>query len=266
LVTSSAKVKGGFDSFGSTVGASILFFVGGFIYTVIDSDSSLGDNDTAHAFALGMCKLCLHSISLYPNRRRGFPTRQTSIPLSRIKVMKGFHYVRIIDESPGWMVIPYLAIVACAMLAANSPSTLEGLVYDGANTAVPDKYEASFFSARIHEVTRTYRPLAALLRQLEGYNPVEMAFEGRFCTVKLWKRGLNKRQWVQEAVNDYEAAAVRRRFGKEGIAADELRESLTLDARDCSYVAVGSLFLVLVPSLLAFLMSYNTPRAGLSVS
>jgi len=186
--------------------------------------------------------------------------------LLKNKKPKGFTFSAVIDQSLGWMVIPYLAIVACAMLAANSPSTLEGIVYDGANVAVPDKYEASFFSARIQEATRTYRPLAAVLRQLEGYNPVEMAFEGRFRTVKLWKRGLNKRQWVQEAVNDYEAAAVRRRFDKEGIAADELRESLTLDARDCSYVAVGSLFLVLVPSLLAFLMSYNTPRAGLSVS
>ncbi|KAH8165373.1 hypothetical protein CIB48_g2862 [Xylaria polymorpha] len=204
------------ESFGSTVGASILFFVGGFIYTVIDSESSLGDNDTAHALALGMW----------------------------------------------WMVIPYLAIIACAMLAANSPSALDGIVYDGANTALPDKYEASFFSSRIQAV-KEYKPFAMVLRLVEGYNPVETAFEGRFRTVKLWKRGLNKRKWVQEAVNDYEDSMTLHRLGK-SIAPKKLRARLTLNAQDCSYVAVGSLFLVLTPSALAFILSYHTPRSGLS--
>ncbi|KAI5926635.1 hypothetical protein F4810DRAFT_479186 [Camillea tinctor] len=41
-------------SFGSTIGAPILFFVGGFVYTVLDIDNNLGDNDTAHALAFGM--------------------------------------------------------------------------------------------------------------------------------------------------------------------------------------------------------------------
>ncbi|KAI0538099.1 hypothetical protein GGR58DRAFT_319126 [Xylaria digitata] len=203
-------------SFGSTVGASILFFVGGFIYTVVDSESSLGDNDTAHALAFGMW----------------------------------------------WMVIPYLAIVACAMLAANSPSTLDSIVYDGANTALPDEYEMSFLKSRI-EKAKKYKPLAAILCQLEGYNPVELAFEGRFHTVKLWKRGLNKRQWVQEAVSDYEASMTLHRLGK-GIGAKKLRAQLTLDVRDCSYVLISSLFLILAPTSLAFLLSYHTPRTGLS--
>ncbi|KAI0508629.1 hypothetical protein F5B22DRAFT_386046 [Xylaria bambusicola] len=203
-------------SFGSTVGASILFFVGGFIYTVIDSESSLSDNDTAHALAFGMW----------------------------------------------WMVIPYLAIIACAMLAANSPSTLDGIVYDGANTAVPDKYEMSFLRSRIQKA-KTYKPIAMIFRLLEGYNPVELAFEGRFRTVKLWKRGLNKRQWVQEAVNDYEASMTMHRLGK-SIGPVKLRRQLTLNAQDCAYVVVSSLFLVLAPTALAFLLSYHTPRAGLS--
>lgn len=162
------------------------------------------------------------------------------------------------------MVIPYLAIISCAMLAANSPSTLDGIVHDGTNTAAPDRYEASFLSSHIQRA-KAYRPLAMLLRQMEGYNPVEMTCKGRFRTVKLWKRGLNKRQWVQEAVNDYEASMTTNRLGK-GIAPVDLRARLTLDARDCSYVLIGSLFLILAPTTLAFLLSYNTPRAGLSVS
>jgi hypothetical protein len=38
------------------MGAPILFFVGGFIYTVLDIDNQLGDNDQAHALAFGTCK------------------------------------------------------------------------------------------------------------------------------------------------------------------------------------------------------------------
>ncbi|KAI0417908.1 hypothetical protein F5X98DRAFT_130149 [Xylaria grammica] len=203
-------------SFGSTVGASILFFVGGFIYTVIDSESSLGDNDTAHALAFGMW----------------------------------------------WMVIPYLATIACAMLAANSPSTLDGIVFDGADTVRPDKYETGFLKSHMQKAKK-YKPLATIIERLEGYNPVELAFEGRFRTVKLWKRGLNKRQWVQEAANDYEATMTLHRLCK-GIGAKKLRAQITLNAQDCSYVLVSSLFLVLAPTSLAFFLSYHTPRSGLS--
>ncbi|KAI1329553.1 hypothetical protein F5Y16DRAFT_365442 [Xylariaceae sp. FL0255] len=203
-------------SFGSTIGAPILFFVGGFIYTVIDSESSLGDNDTSHALAFGMW----------------------------------------------WMVIPYVAIVACAMLAANSPSTLDGIVYDGANTAAPDEYEKSFLAKQMQKA-RQYKPIGALLNVIKGYSPIETAFEGRFQTVKLWKRGLNKRQWVQEAVNEYEATITDDRLDK-SISPEKLRKSLTLNAQDCSYVAVTAMFLLLAPNALAFITSYNTPRIGLS--
>ena len=39
-------------SFGVTVGAPVVFFCGGFVYTFIDNYSHLGDNNTGHA--LGM--------------------------------------------------------------------------------------------------------------------------------------------------------------------------------------------------------------------
>ncbi|KAI1634967.1 hypothetical protein F4809DRAFT_474171 [Biscogniauxia mediterranea] len=234
-------------SFGSTIGAPILFFVGSFLYTVLDIDNNLGDNDTAHALAFGMW----------------------------------------------WMVIPYLAIVSCAMLAANSPSTLEGIVYDGANSVRPDRYEPSFWRVQLRKA-KSYAFLGAIIKKVEGYNPIETAFEGRFKTEKLWKRGLNKRQWVQEAINEYSASQSvsvppaacssssssspgRNCYynhhhhhqrcddaGKKNVPVQTLRASLTLDALDCAYVLACTLFLLLAPCVLAFLTSFNTPRAGLS--
>ncbi|KAH9996117.1 hypothetical protein F4779DRAFT_631600 [Xylariaceae sp. FL0662B] len=203
-------------SFGSTVGAPILFFVGGFIYTVLDIDNNLGDDDTAHALAFGMW----------------------------------------------WMVIPYLAIVSCAMLASNSPSTLEAIVYDGGKVADPDKYEMSFWAQHIKRA-KAHKYAGFIIRRIEGYSLLETAFEGRFRTVKLWKRGLNKRQWVQEAVDEY-TMLVEDRRREHGISPSKLRDSLTLNAQDCSYVFVSTLLLLLIPCALAFLVSYNTPTAGLS--
>ncbi|KAI0173358.1 hypothetical protein GGR52DRAFT_580038 [Hypoxylon sp. FL1284] len=211
-------------SFGSTVGAPVLFFVGGFVYTVLDADNNLGDNDTAHALAFGLW----------------------------------------------WMVIPYLAIISCAMLASNSPSTLDGIVYDGGITGPKDHYTPGFWAQRL-ERAKSYRGLGFVLRQLAGYNPIERAFEGRFRTVKLWKRGLNKREWVQEAVGEYAAstrgsgtATTRGSGTATTISPDAARRAVTLSPRDCLYVLVGALFAVLAPCCLAFLTSYNTPQAGLS--
>lgn len=41
-------------SFGSTVGAPVLFYVGAFVYTLFDLVNRLGDNDASHALAFGM--------------------------------------------------------------------------------------------------------------------------------------------------------------------------------------------------------------------
>ncbi|KAI1806667.1 hypothetical protein F4811DRAFT_568481 [Daldinia bambusicola] len=202
-------------SFGSTVGAPVLFFLGGFVYTVLDADNTLGDNDTAHALAFGLW----------------------------------------------WMVIPYLAIISCAMLASNSPSMLDGLVYDGGNVVPIDEYEPSIWAQYLKKV-KSYKGIGFVIECFEGYNPIETAFEGRFRTVKLWKRGLNKREWVQEAISEYTLSSEYR--SGNGISPDELRKALTLNYQDCLYVLIGALFAVLAPCCLAFLTSYNTPQAGLS--
>ncbi|KAI5861680.1 hypothetical protein GGS23DRAFT_611828 [Durotheca rogersii] len=203
-------------SFGSTIGGPTLFFIGGFIYTVLDVENNLGDNDTAHALAFGLW----------------------------------------------WMVIPYLAIISCAMLASNGTSALNGIVYDGSTVTRPDEYEPSFWAQQIKKA-EAYPVLGWAIRQVEGYSPIETASEGRFQTVKLWKRGLNKQEWVQEAIRDYEHSASEGAPG-DRLSPSDLRRSLQLNRRDVLYVLFGAAFAVLVPCCLAFLTSYNTPQAGLS--
>ncbi|KAK8055323.1 hypothetical protein PG993_000550 [Apiospora rasikravindrae] len=224
-------------SFGSTIGAPVLFFVGGFIYTVIDIQNSLGDNDSAHALAFGMW----------------------------------------------WMTIPYLATVSCAMLASNSSSVLQGIVYGGGSRAGPTKPAPGFWSD-IKARLKRHAVVRRMVDGLNGYELIEHTYEGRFQTVTLWNRGLNKRRWVHEAIKDYakEHAATTNNSnpGEEGavstevppppppsktfITPDELRAGLRLRFGDLWNVFWGTGFLLLVPSLLAFLTSYNTPRKVLS--
>ncbi|KAI8958950.1 hypothetical protein F5Y11DRAFT_362223 [Daldinia sp. FL1419] len=204
------------ESFGSTVGAPVLFFLGGFVYTVLDSDNNLGDNDTAHALAFGLW----------------------------------------------WMVIPYLAIISGAMLASNSPSTLDAIVYDGGTMALADEYEPSFWAQYLERI-RSWEGVGFVVRQIEGYNPIETIFEGGFRTVKLWKRGLNKREWVLEAISEYALSSEYRRRS-DMASPEDLHKALMMSYQDCLYILVGALFAVLAPCCLAFLTSYNTPQAGLS--
>ncbi|KAI0482396.1 hypothetical protein GGR56DRAFT_619751 [Xylariaceae sp. FL0804] len=75
------------------------------------------------------------------------------------------------------MVIPLLAIITCAMLASNSPSTLDGIVYDGGDVAPPDRYEADFPKQQLERAQARGRPLAPLARRFAGYSAMETAFE-----------------------------------------------------------------------------------------
>ncbi|KAK7989596.1 hypothetical protein PG989_009911 [Apiospora arundinis] len=214
-------------------------------FGIIDIQNSLGDNDSSHALAFGMW----------------------------------------------WMTIPYLATVSCAMLASNSSSVLQGIVYDGGGSRAVPVRTAPGFWGDIKTKFKKHAFVRHIMRRLNGYELIEHTYEGRFQTVTLWNRGLNKRRWVQEAIKEYAkehmAAAVTppatttgdNRIIGEGvgdsnglppppaprlITPDELRAGLRLRFGDLWNMFWGTAFLLLVPSTLAFLTSYNTPRKVLS--
>lgn len=51
-------------SFGSVVGAPVVFYVGSFVYALIEVGNSLGDNDTSHALAFGMWWMTIPHIAI----------------------------------------------------------------------------------------------------------------------------------------------------------------------------------------------------------
>lgn len=158
--------------------------------------------------------------------------------------------------------MPHLAIIASAMLAAESPSTLQDIVWDGGSAASRDRFENGFWDS-VKNKMQEYSLLKWLLGKVRGYEVIENTYDGQFKTVSLWNRGPNKRRWVQEAVRDYEASHAD--GGSESLMAPEdVRDALREDVGDVVNAIIATACLLVVPSALAFLTSYNTPRKGIS--
>lgn len=159
------------------------------------------------------------------------------------------------------MTVPHLAIIASAMLAAASPSALQGIVWDGGAAASRDKFEKGFWDS-VKNRMQEYALLEWLLGRIRGYEVIENTYDGQFKTVSLWNRGPNKRRWVQEAIRDYETCCPD--SDRNLMSAKDVRNVLREDLGDGLNAVIATAFLLIVPSALAFLTSYNTPRKGIA--
>lgn len=163
--------------------------------------------------------------------------------------------------SQGYMTVPHLAIVSSAMLAAASPDALQGIVWDGGLAASRDKFVKGFWDT-VQSHMRKHRWLKWVLRKARGYELMENTYDGHFKTVSLWNRGPNKRRWVHEAIRDYDARLPERSEGL--LSSEEVRSALKENTGDVLNAVIATAFLLVVPSALAFLTSYNTPRKGIA--
>ncbi|KAH8199446.1 hypothetical protein TruAng_006384 [Truncatella angustata] len=148
------------SSFGGAVGAPVVFFIGSFVYNIVEAETRLGDNDTAHALAFGMW----------------------------------------------WMTIAHLAVISSAMLASNNPSALQGLIGRARGkshqTASAAKAERRVEKSSNCSATTSLR--ARFIRWMKSVKVLEHAFDSTFEPMSLWKRGPNKRLWMDKVVEAYE--------------------------------------------------------------
>jgi hypothetical protein len=176
-------------SFGSAVGAPVLFYIGAFIYQVISLKKNPGNNDSALSLAFGMW----------------------------------------------WMVIVHVAIVAGCLLASNNPSSVSAVVAASIideNDRLPE-----------HEVS-----LIELLCAL-GRTSV---YKSPFKPVTLWNRGCMKKNWIENT-----AAYKARDNGRFWF-----RKQVELSGMTYFSIGVSAFALVSLPSCLAIVVAYNTPRIG----
>jgi hypothetical protein len=109
-------------SFGSIVGAPVIFFLGGFIFAFLTSLDNLGDEDIAESIAFGSWYMVgpdLAQMLLIPRNIRGV-------------------WAIMVDTG---QIIPHIAVVSGLLLAGNNPNILEGVFA----TERDDKPEPKYF-------------------------------------------------------------------------------------------------------------------------
>ena len=125
-----------------------------------------------------------------------------------------------------WMTIPHIAIVSGLLLAGNNPNTLEGVV--GRKTG-PQTKPASFI--------------------------MELVYDSRYRPAWIWFRGRSKRIW---------ALRLQQTHGGRDADSEELREKIDMKPSEWLAIFFFAFGLIAIPSTLAFLTSFYTPRVGLS--
>lgn len=179
-------------SFGTTVGAPVLFYAGAFVYTMADLRNQLGDNDASHALAFGMW----------------------------------------------WMTVPIVTIVAGCLLAGNNPNTLAALVGHFEDTKKPQS------------------DLKWLARILD---PV---YQSAYRPARMWDRGRNKMQWCIALATLYRHEVDSREVSSETVRT-RLSRAVKIRKHDWFHLVIGTMFLIGVPTAMAFITSYFTPAIGL---
>lgn len=167
-----------------------------------------------------------------------------------------------LTNGSGYMTVPYLAIISCAMLASGSPTALQGMVWDGGEALKSPKPVKSFRHS-IRTKMEEHSVFRWLLNKVRGYELLKSTFEGNFETASLWNRGPNKRRWVQEAVRDYAANYSQSHYDG-SMSPEEVTRALKEKPGEIIRALASSLTLLIIPSALAFITSYNTPRKGIS--
>ena len=125
-----------------------------------------------------------------------------------------------------WMTIPHIAIISGCLLAGNNPNTLEGVV--GKKTSNPPNLKYWIF---------------------------ELVYDSRYEPAWIWHRGRNKRIWAMRLQQTHHASAS---------ASKEWKEHMSIKFPDWLVIIGFAWVLIVIPSTLALLTSFYTPREGLS--
>ena len=121
------------------------------------------------------------------------------------------------------MTIPHIAIVSGLLLAGNNPNTLEGVV--GRKTPDPSRRKCYIF---------------------------ELVYKSSYRPAWIWYRGRNKRIWAIRLQQTYHTTR-----------SDKLKDQIAIGFQKWISIVVFAFLLIVIPSTLAFLTSFYTPREGL---
>ena len=228
-------------SFGASVGAPVVFFLGSFLFSVFGNLQALGDNDTSLSVAFGEWWMTIPHVAIVsgcllagnnPNTLEGIICNLRSMPEPQ-KPRRFWKTVWDIFIGP-------------------TPTT------------PPQPHREDAIKSSLKNVSKVFsREYAIRIFTLENAINILNSIYGRFYEsqyqpVWMWNRGQNKQRWVNKVQHLYYK-------DPEKLKHPTLAGKLpVLDLIAWFYLVFFAIFLILGPFVLAYLTSYYTPTVGLS--
>lgn len=218
-------------SFGSTIGAPVVFYIGSFIYALLEIRAQLGDNDTSHALAFGMWWM--------------------TIP--HIAIVSG---CLLAGNNPNTLeaIVPLPSGPSIGNEDRREPQLGRQSTTNGANAITgtgPDAHE---------QLTRQHTERGWLMRKLPTFGPT---YDAQYQPQWMINRGRSKREWLFCLIEVHERREL-------DLSQDALEQLYGLQARldvelgDWSTLIVFALLLFMIPCMFGFLVAYLTPQVGVS--
>ena len=226
-------------SFGASVGAPVVFFLGSFLFSIFGNLQTLGDNDTSHSVAFG----------------------EWWMTIPHVAIVSG---CLLAGNNPN----TFEGIICNLrnMTRRDEPTGLLGKAWE-------------IFGRRMPKCQpRTSPPPEPSPLLSEDINSIFARIYGRFYEsqyqpVWMWNRGQNKQKWINKVQRRYKD----KRTKDKPIEDKQTKEKQTkerhlslydklplLNLIDWLYLILFAIFLILGPFVLAYLTAYYTPAVGLS--
>ena len=220
-------------SFGSTIGAPVVFYIGGFIYAVLEIRAQLGDNDTSHALAFGMWWM--------------------TIP--HVAIVSG---CLLAGNNPNTLeaIVP---VPSGPSIQSNIPSgSQSGLqtstTGDGVITSL-DSHSNTQRQSNSEAPDREW-----LAKMLPNFGPT---YDARYQPQWMINRGRSKREWLFCLTEVYKRWA-HNLTDEAHVQLDGLQETLHMKWGDLTTLIVFAISLLMIPCMFGFLVAYLTPQIGVS--
>ena len=219
-------------SFGSTIGAPVVFYIGSFIYAVLEIRAQIGDNDTSHALAFGMWWMTIPHIAIVsgcllagnnPN------TLEAIVPL---------------PSGPSMRNIPF-----GSRSGRQNSATGEGVMTS--SNSHPNTERQPNPEAQDHELLR---------KMLPDFGPT---YDARYQPQWMINRGRSKREWLFCLIEVHKRQTLSL-TAEARVQLNELRETLHMKWGDWMTLIVFAISLFMIPCIFGFLVAYLTPQIGVS--
>jgi hypothetical protein len=217
-------------SFGAAVGAPVFFYLGAFIYTIIDLESDPSNLDSAISLAFGVEWMIIVHVAIISGCLLASNNPSTS--------------TGIVGHNPCPKHLPHRASTIPIMKLSNGSFSIKKIT-------VTEKISKQFPVQPVEEEKVSFFKLAFLDQAgiILGWSNV---YYTKFQPVWMWDRGSNKMEWIKST---------------HGWTTDnrEFRDSMNFTAWGWFLkICLPALVLVSVPPLAATVVAYETPPIGLS--